>query len=487
MSRARSVMEATVPATAHADESASNLASATANAPTPPVQPGTSFEEYLRRDARQVSRVLDPSPPADAADGVRTVSALRYTTREFHEREKAKLWPRVWQMACREEVIPAPGDYTVYDIVDRSFLLVRQTDGSIKAFYNSCLHRGRMLATAPGHFTNIRCAFHGFTWRIDGALHEVPCRWDFPGLEDEKCHLPEARVDTWGGWVFLNMAPDAPPLADYLGVLPAHFAGWGLDHSYVGAHVARVVPCNWKATMEAFSEAWHSMDTHPQILTYTGDTNTQYDVWPEHPHVDRMITPFGVPSPYLEGKVGEQEIFDTLMSLGAGRRGAAVSLPVPPGMTGRAFVATLMRGACSATYWTDMSHASDAELLDGILYNVFPNFVPWGGYGPNIVYRFRPNGDDHASSIMEVMLLMRHPKGKPKPPTATVNWLGADEPWTNARELGALGPIFDQDMSNLHTIQKGMTSSASHRLLLSRRQESRLRHLHDLIDRYLEA
>jgi hypothetical protein len=88
---------------------------------------------------------------------------------------------------------------------------------------------------------------------------------------------------------------------------------------------------------------------------------------------------------------------------------------------------------------------------------------------------------------MEVMLLMRHPKGKPKPPSAPVHWLAADEPWTNAAELGALGPIFDQDMSNLRTIQAGMRASANHRLMLSRHQESRLRHLHDLIDRYLEA
>ena len=103
-------------------------------------------------------------------------------------------------------------------------------------------------------------------------------------------------------------------------------------------------------------------------MPYTGDTNSQYDHWPEYPHVDRMITPFGVPSPCLEGKVSEQQIFDALMSMpgGGGRRGGSVQMAVPPGTTGRALVAHLMRGACSTAYGADMSHAPDAELLDAI-------------------------------------------------------------------------------------------------------------------------
>lgn len=84
-------------------------------------------------------------------------------------------------------------------------------------------------------------------------------------------------------------------MADYLGPLPRHFANWGLERSYVGVHVARVVASNWKVTLEAFSEPWHSADTHPQIMPFTGDTHSEYDQWPKHPHVDRMITPFGMP------------------------------------------------------------------------------------------------------------------------------------------------------------------------------------------------
>ena len=197
---------------------------------------GTSFQEYRRRDSRRTSECLDTLPPQEDARYVR-IDTSRYTSREFHELEKAKLWPRVWQMVCREEHIPHAGDFYVYEIVDKSLLVVRQADASIKAFYNSCLHRGRQLATGSGHATQLRCPFHGFTWHLDGQLKEIPCRWDFPDVKDHDCALPEVHVGTWGGWVFINMSAQPEPLAKYLGPLPSHFANWGLDHSYLGAHV----------------------------------------------------------------------------------------------------------------------------------------------------------------------------------------------------------------------------------------------------------
>ena len=79
---------------------------------------------------------------------------------------------------------------------------MRQQDRTIKAFYNSCLHRGRMLVTHPGSTQQFRCPFHGFTWAIDGRLKEIPCRWDFPDVKDEHCALPEARVESWAGGCF---------------------------------------------------------------------------------------------------------------------------------------------------------------------------------------------------------------------------------------------------------------------------------------------
>src|SRR6516165_5750332 len=95
----------------------------------------------------------------------------RYFDRDFFELEKQKLWPRVWQMACRLEEIPQPGDFVEYEICDLSVLVVRQGDGSVKAFENACRHRATQLAMGAGRFGGgqIVCPFHGWRWNLDGT------------------------------------------------------------------------------------------------------------------------------------------------------------------------------------------------------------------------------------------------------------------------------------------------------------------------------
>jgi len=76
-------------------------------------------------------------------------------------------------MACREEDIPDVGDTLVYDICDLSILVVRSGPDTIRAFYNACLHRGRQLKEADGNNTELRCAFHGYCWNLDGSLKQI--------------------------------------------------------------------------------------------------------------------------------------------------------------------------------------------------------------------------------------------------------------------------------------------------------------------------
>ena len=99
---------------------------------------------------------------------------------------------------------------------------------------------------------------------------------------------------------------------------------------------------------------------------------------------------------------------------------------------------------------------SDAEMVDNLDYTLFPNFHPWGAFN-RIVYRFRPNGDDHRSSIMEVLFLAPF-KGE-RPPPAPMHHLGVDEPWTDAAELGVLGKVFEQDTFNMERVQLGLEST----------------------------
>ena len=259
-------------------------------------RPGPSVQEVFdgdRNPAPAVMRVESPAIGQSSDD----VSIARYFAKDWHNREVEQVWRKTWQLACRLEHIPNIGDHVVYDIVHDSLIVVRTGPDEIKAYINSCLHRGTMLRTEGGCVKQFRCPFHGWTWKLDGALSVIPGQWDFPHVDKDKMNLPEARVGTWGGFVFINFDADAEPLETYLENLPEHFASFNLEDRYVAAHVAKIMPCNWKLAMEAFVEAYHVPFAHGQVLSYYGDSNTQYDVWPGVRHVSRMISVQGVASP----------------------------------------------------------------------------------------------------------------------------------------------------------------------------------------------
>ena len=200
---------------------------------------GQSYQDILDLDSRQVPANLR----AQSAPylGSEPIPVANYTSQTQFDKEAEKMWLRAWQMACREEEIPNVGDYVTYEIVDRSLVVVRSAPDRIQAFYNTCLHRGRKLVTQPGRKSQFRCPFHGFTWNIDGSFKEHPFPWDFQHLTDDDLQLPEARVGTWGGFVFVNFSDVAPDLMEVLGPLPEHFEHLHLEDKYINFHVAKVV------------------------------------------------------------------------------------------------------------------------------------------------------------------------------------------------------------------------------------------------------
>ena len=448
---------------------------------------GPCYQDYLARDTNTVPKTLGTEHSEYL--GSAPLEASRYTSQAFFDREATHLWPRVWQMVCREEDIPDVGDVYVYDIVGKSFLVTRVAADEIRAYYNVCLHRGRKLRTESGQTENFRCPFHGFTWDLNGSIRSVPCRWDFEHLSDDDLKLPEARIATWGGFVFLNMNLDAPPLEEYLEVLPAHFERWRLEDCYKAAHVAKAIRCNWKVAMEAFMESYHVIATHPQILPVIADANAQYDILGRH--VNRNLTAFAAPSPHLGQGVTEEEVLRGMLSLW-GKPGSADELLAGTGAdTGktepRRILGALNRGAFRRAHGGDYSTVTDAETLDALVYNVFPNFSPWAGFAPNIVYRWRPRNRAVDECLMEVMILKRVSEGASKPRGVPVHWLDDDEPWSSASELPILGPVIDQDMSNMPYVQEGLAASANNEVQLGNYQEVRIRHFHQTLDEYLTA
>ncbi len=439
------------------------------------LSPGDTYQQILDRDSREVPEVLRWRSARELP--VVRVPIERYVSQEFHDLEMEKVWGRVWQMACREEVVAGPGDYAVYEIGDTSIVVVRGEDHQIRAFHNVCLHRGRRLKDGNGRSDELRCPFHGWSWKLDGSPKPVPCHWDFPHAKREDFHLPELKVGTWEGWVFVNPDPECIPFEQHLGELPRHFEAWPLADRYTEAHVAHLFPCNWKVAQEAFMEAYHVIATHPHLLPSLGDCNSQYDAWDTF---SRAVTPQMVPSPHLDHAPTEQEIMDSFLLQTID---APPKMPVPEGMTARQLFAQMMRMNLQASV-ASVQRVSDAELNDSIYYTLFPNFHPWGGYS-KINYRFRPYENDPNRCVMEVFLLSPFRGSRPAP--ASLRWLDVGEPWTNAPELGTLANVFDQDTFNIPNIQRGLRAAAHEHVTLARYQETKIRHFHTLLEKYVNA
>ncbi len=434
-----------------------------------------SYHALLDADSRVVPDVYRWTSPLQGQ--ALTVPVTRYTTQEFHDLEVERVWKHVWQMACRVEDILEPGEYVKYDIAGISVLVVRQKDGSIRAHRNVCLHRGRTLKESDGRADAFTCPFHGITWDLDGSLKHLPCSWDFPQVNGE-WPLKPVQVDTWGGFVFVNLDMDAPPLAKHLGTLPEHFAAWPLDRRYKQVHVGKVLRCNWKLAQEAFMESWHVVATHPQLLPALGDTVSKYDAWGTF---SRTLTPNGVPSPHLKWQPTEQEMWDALTDRGLDQDPVSV---VPDGSTARLFMSDNRRAHLAGEIGEQ--HAmmlSDAEMCDSMPYSLFPNLHPWGSFN-RTCYRFRPYGNRHDMSIFECMILSPF-EGDTPPHGAPLHLLGPDDDWTLAPELGLLTRVFNQDDANLPFQQQGLESGSIDEVTFAEYQETKIRHFHTVLEQWI--
>jgi len=411
--------------------------------------------------------------------GDEDISFDRYLSQDFLDAELDKMWTKVWQWTCREETIPEIGDHMVYDIGDYSFIVVH-TEGGYRAYYNSCLHRGTQLRPtgAEGNAQSLRCPYHGWTWSLEGDLIDQPCDWDFPHALPEDFSLPEVQVDTWGGFVFINMDPDCISLNEYLGVLPEHFKNWPIDQRYPICHVEKIFPANWKATQEAFLEAYHILETHPEALPYAGDANAQYDVFGDN--ISRFVQLLGSPSPHTGDKYSEQDVLEMMGGFPEGT-------VIPEDSSARHIIAGMAQEAMKQEYGADVSHFSDSETLDSIEYFIFPNMFVFPGVNIPVVYRFRPNGRDPDSCIMDLLFMKPVPDEGPRPEPADIVRLEIEESFSTIEELGGLGYVYDQDTANMNMQQKGFKAAKKRGQTLGNYQEIRTRKFHQTLDKYLNA
>ena len=178
----------------------------------------------------------------------------------------------------------------------------------------------------------------------------------------------------------------------------------------------------------------------------------------------------------------EQEMLDAMMDRNLDE---PLMVEVADGDTARRVAGDMRRKGMYDVIGPDAAERlTDAELCDSMYYTLFPNLHPWASYN-RVVYRFRPNGNRHDQSIMECMFLAPYDESQPKPPSAPIHWLGLDDDWTDAWELGLLARVFNQDVFNLPKVQAGLESGAIKEVTFANYMETKPRHHHQILSEWI--
>jgi Rieske 2Fe-2S family protein len=193
--------------------------------------------------------------------------AAWYRDPAHYRRELEAFWYRRWVPACREEELPGPGDWRVAAIGSQQIVLLRDEEGRLKAFHNTCRHRGSVLCTGPqGRFERLRivCPYHAWTYDLAGRLVATPRRMQTPGFDMEDFPLYEVAAGAWGGFVFVRLGGSGS-LEEALGALPEKLKSYPLGKLRIGKRIVADVKANWKLLCENFSECFHCPPVHPEL------------------------------------------------------------------------------------------------------------------------------------------------------------------------------------------------------------------------------
>jgi choline monooxygenase len=188
-----------------------------------------------------------------------------YTDPEILRREEERIFRSAWQYAGHLGDLPEPGTFFTTRAGRTPLVVTRARDGELRAFVNVCRHRGFPVADGRGRREALQCAYHAWTYGLDGSLRAAPRSEEEPDFPREELSLVASSVGAWGPFVFVNALPDPEPLADALGSLPAQVAELGLDVDALVFHRRREteLETNWKVACENFLECYHCQVAHP--------------------------------------------------------------------------------------------------------------------------------------------------------------------------------------------------------------------------------
>jgi nitrite reductase/ring-hydroxylating ferredoxin subunit len=423
-----------------------------------------------------------------------------YVSEEYARQEVDRLWRKTWLLACREEELQDVGDYVVFDICDDTILVTRSAPDRISAFYNVCAHRGKRLANGCGHTKQFRCSYHAWRYDLEGKNTFVLDREDWgDALKQERLNLPPVKTGTAGGFVFVNMDPDAAPLEEYLNPVDEMLFGPFLfDQMRYGWRMWTYFDCNWKTALEAFMEPYHVEGTHPQLMKFgsfyawsqglglhgnDGFAAKEADL-AEHATSNTVTRAAKGDDPRRTTFELHNEILQTVKSgttatLVEAARRLVDELPegASPSEVAEHWRATARRlDAERGVIWPDIDH--EAEAKAGLAWNVFPNMSFQHGPTFSLCYRARPHpSGDPNKCIFEAFHIERFPKGE-EPQT---EWVYVDA----TTEFHKWPPVLQQDFSNMADVQKGMRSKGFRTLLTNPMQEQKVTNFHENLARYM--
>jgi Rieske 2Fe-2S family protein len=183
--------------------------------------------------------------------------------------ERERIFWHEWFCVGREQELPAAGHYVAYDVAGESVLVVRTREGRLAAHYNVCRHRGSRLVAecSRGTFTGgIKCPYHSWTYTLDGALRTAPFLEEADGLSKAELSLHPVAVESWGGFVFVNLAGAAAgSLATQLAGAPERVRRYPLAELRAAHRITYEIQANWKVMLENYNECYHCGPVHPEL------------------------------------------------------------------------------------------------------------------------------------------------------------------------------------------------------------------------------
>jgi carnitine monooxygenase subunit len=435
------------------------------------------------------SQMAQATIPFSITDPER-IPTSRYYDAAFYALECERVWPHVWQMACRIEQVPNVGDFIEYNNLGKSVIVVR-TKAGIKAFHNACRHRGMQLAQGHGNCAvkGFICPFHGWRWNIEGKNTFVYGKQLFSErqLEQAEIALRPCRTELFVGCVFINFDDNAKSLRDCVGPLAAGLDAYRTDDMRAEWCYATVLPANWKTAMEAFMEGYHVMRTHPQLQDATPMMfNSMYG------------TDLGIGKPLnpklsVRDNINAQYKLMQLLSVGmAGMchakdvavAGSLLDIDLPEEDPEKAFMAwygslnhaITQQGRLRGEPTPDLNAIAVNTPVKAVEF-IFPHYFMLPFLSSMAAYRIRPLGPE--SCLFELWSLTHFAEGA-APPVVM-------EPVMLPYDSKEFPPIPQQDYANIPGQQIGMHAEGFEFMRLSKNIEGLISNYQQLIDGYLKG